>query len=134
MGLKRIFVNGTFDLLHRGHVELLNFAATLGDQVWVAIDSDRRVSELKGPTRPIINQKDRKYLLESLRSVSIVLTFDSDEQLDQIIKGCNPAIMVKGSDYQGKSIIGAEHCGEIVFFERLSDYATTKTIQDLTNR
>lgn len=134
MALKRVFVNGTFDLLHRGHLELLRYAKSLGDQVWVAIDSDRRVAELKGSSRPVINQDDRLFYLESLKYVDIVFIFDSDEELDQLVKNCRPAVMVKGSDYRGKPIIGEAHCGEIIFFERLNDYSTTKTLQDLTHR
>lgn len=133
-----VFVNGTFDLLHRGHLEMLKFASELKhtsfDQLVVAIDSDRRVAELKGPSRPVINQEDRKFFLSSLKYVDVVHIFDSDEELDSIIKRLQPTFMVKGSDYVGKPIIGAEHCAGIIFFERLNDYSTTKTIQDLARR
>lgn len=134
MGLKRIFVNGTFDILHRGHVELLKYARSLGDQLWVAIDSDERVERLKGPSRPVINQEDRRFMLENLRWVDLVFVFDTDEELVEIIRGCNPAAMVKGSDYRGKPIIGAELCPEIIFFDRIDEYSTTKTIQDIADR
>ena len=133
-----IFVNGTFDLLHRGHLELLQFAHDLKntsfDQVVVAIDSDRRVAELKGSSRPVINQENRKFFLTSLKFVDAVHIFDSDEELDSIIKKLQPTFMVKGSDYVGKPIIGAEHCAGIIFFERMNDYSTTKIIQDLSRR
>jgi D-beta-D-heptose 7-phosphate kinase/D-beta-D-heptose 1-phosphate adenosyltransferase len=132
--MKRIFVNGTFDMMHRGHLELLKYARSLGDQVWVAIDSDRRAKKLKGAGRPVETQEDRKFMLESLKYVDLVFIFDSDDELEQIIKGCKPEIMVKGSDYKGMPIIGSFYCKKIVFFERLHEYSTTKTLQNLSGR
>ena len=73
--MRKVFVNGTFDLLHRGHLELLNFAKSLGDRVYVGIDTDRRVSEKKGPSRPIYNQEERKFFLENLKAVDKVHFF-----------------------------------------------------------
>ncbi len=93
--MKTIFVNGTFDILHPGHVQLLNYARSLGDSLIVAIDSDRRVRELKGDGRPINSEDDRKLMLESLRSVDTVWFFDSDQELEDICRLYNP-IMVKG--------------------------------------
>ena len=132
--LNRIFVNGTFDMLHRGHLELLKYARSLGEQLWVAIDSDKRTKKLKGAGRPVINQPDRKFTLESLKYVDLVLVFDTDEELEQIIKGCNPTIMVKGSDYIGKPIIGRQYCKQIIFFDRINEYSTTKALQNLSGR
>ena len=76
----KVMVNGTFDIVHRGHLDLLNFAREQGDYLLVAIDTDRRVKELKGEQRPINNQKDRAYLLNSLKYVDEVLFFDSKEE------------------------------------------------------
>jgi D-beta-D-heptose 7-phosphate kinase/D-beta-D-heptose 1-phosphate adenosyltransferase len=132
--MNRIFVNGTFDMLHRGHLELLKYARSIGDQVWVAIDSDRRTKKLKGAGRPVVNQADRKFVLESLKYVDLVFIFDTDEELDEIIKGCKPTIMVKGSDYKGKPIIGSHYCKQIIFFDRLNEYSTTKALQDISGR
>jgi D-beta-D-heptose 7-phosphate kinase/D-beta-D-heptose 1-phosphate adenosyltransferase len=130
----RIIVNGTFDILHRGHLEMLQYAKSLGDYLMVAIDTDRRVKELKGPTRPVNNEKDRAYMLKSLKAVDYCWTFDSDNELREIIKIYSPDIMVKGSDWRGKDIVGGEFCKEIRFFERINDYSTTNTIQDIINR
>ena len=131
--MKRIFVNGTFDIVHRGHLELLEYAYNLGT-VLVAIDTDRRVQELKGNSRPINNQNDRAYLLRSLKFTSGVVTFDTDQELIDTIKSYQPDIMIKGSDYRNKPIIGAEYCREIKFYDVVNGYSTTKTIQDIINR
>jgi rfaE bifunctional protein nucleotidyltransferase chain/domain len=131
--MKRIFVNGTFDIVHRGHLELLEYAYNLGT-VLVAIDTDRRVQELKGTSRPINNQNDRAYLLRSLKFTSGVVTFDTDQELIDTIKSYQPDIMIKGSDYRNKPIIGAEYCREIKFYDVVNGYSTTKTIQDIINR
>ncbi len=130
----KIFVNGTFDIVHRGHLEMINYARSLGDYLLVAIDTDSRVQELKGISRPINNQDDRKLLLHNLRSVDAVMLFDSDQELIDIIKEYKPDIMVKGSDYRNKTIIGFEHCKEIRFYDIVNGYSTTKKIQDIINR
>ena len=127
-----IFVNGSFDILHPGHIELLNYAKSLGSHLMVAIDSDARITSLKGPTRPINNQRYRAFMLKNLRAVDEVVIFDSDQELINLIAACD--IMVKGSDYMGKPIVGEEVCDEIIFFDRLYDYSTTKIIQDIVNR
>jgi D-beta-D-heptose 7-phosphate kinase/D-beta-D-heptose 1-phosphate adenosyltransferase len=132
--MTRVFVNGTFDIVHRGHLEMLEYACSLGDEVLVAIDSDRRVKELKGSTRPINNQIDRQFMLESLKYVNKVCIFDSDQELVDTIKQYGVDIMVKGSDYKGYPIIGQEYCKRIEFFKLKDEYSTTKTIQDITRR
>jgi rfaE bifunctional protein nucleotidyltransferase chain/domain len=131
--MKKIFVNGSFDILHRGHVELLKYARRQGDFLVVAIDTDERIQHLKGTSRPINNQWDRKFVLENLRAVDDVCLFASDAELVALIQEYAPDVMVKGSDYIGKSIIGAEYCKEIKFYDR-TEHSTTKTIQDITNR
>ena len=131
--MKPIFVNGTFDILHPGHVQLLNYARSLGDSLIVAIDSDRRVRELKGANRPINSDDDRKFMLENLRSVDTVWIFDTDQELEDICRLYNP-IMVKGSDYRGRTVIGQQYCKEIVFYDRIEPYSTTRTIQDIGSR
>jgi D-beta-D-heptose 7-phosphate kinase/D-beta-D-heptose 1-phosphate adenosyltransferase len=130
----KIFVNGTFDILHRGHLELLNYAKGLGDFLMVGIDTDDRVTEKKGPTRPIHNQEERKFFLENLKSVDEVKFFSSDQELEELIKSFQPDIMVVGSDWKGKSVIGSYYASKLIFFDRIGDYATTKTIQRIIDR
>lgn len=129
-----IFVNGTFDILHRGHLELLNYAKSLGDFLLVGIDSDERVKEKKGLTRPIHSQEERKFFLENLKSVDSVDIFSSDYELESMIKSFKPDIMVVGSDWKGKSVIGSYYATKLIFFDRIGDYATTKTIQSIIDR
>jgi D-beta-D-heptose 7-phosphate kinase/D-beta-D-heptose 1-phosphate adenosyltransferase len=130
--MKKVFVNGTFDIIHRGHIALLDYAKSLGDQLVVGIDSDNRVRLLKGSDRPINSQVERGTLLAALKSVDEVFVFDTDDELRSLIQACD--IMVKGSDYRDKPIVGQEICKQIVFFERLNGYSTTNKIQDIVNR
>lgn len=129
--MSRIVVNGTFDVLHRGHIELLKYAAVLGSYLLVCIDSDERVSQLKGPTRPINTQEDRKVVLQNLRSVDAVAIFGSDEELRRILSNYRPDIMIKGSDWRDKPIVGSEYCSQILFYDRMEPYSTTQTVNAL---
>lgn len=130
----KVFVNGTFDLLHRGHLELLNYAKSMGDYLMVGIDADERVREKKGPTRPIHNQEERKFFLENLKAVDEVKLFSSDAELEGLVKSFKPDIMIVGSDWKGKSVIGSYYAAKLIFFDRIGDYATTKTIQNIIDR
>ena len=130
--MKKIVVNGTFDVIHPGHLALLNYAKSLGDFLLVAIDSDERVKQLKGSTRPVNDQYSRQLMLQHLKPVNEVVIFNSDDELLHYIKQCS--IMVKGSDYKDKPIIGAEYCKKIDFYERLEAFSTTKKIQSIINR
>ena len=131
---KKVFVNGTFDLLHRGHIELLNYARTKGGHVCVGSDTDDRVREKKGPTRPIFNQEERKYFLENLKAVDEVRFFSNDAELEGLVKSYQPDIMIVGSDWKDKSVIGSYWAAKLIFFDRIGEYATTKTIEDIINR
>ena len=132
--MKTIFVNGTFDLLHPGHVSLLNWAKSLGDYLVVGIDTDDRVKEKKGSSRPIYNQTDRGIMLVSMSAVDEVRYFDSDESLENLVKEVKPDIIVVGSDWKGKTIIGSYYAAELKFFDRIEEYANTKTIQCIIDR
>ncbi len=130
-----VMVNGTFDVLHPGHISLLNTARSYGDYLIVAIDTDRRVQELKGAKRPINNQTDRKIMLANLKAVDIVEFFDSTEELIELMKLYKPDVYVKGSDWKKDRPSTAEqYCKQVIYYDRVGDYSTTNTIQSIINR
>jgi rfaE bifunctional protein nucleotidyltransferase chain/domain len=132
----RIWVNGAFDILHIGHIKLLKYAAAMG-YLRVGIDTDDRIKELKGPTRPFNCFKDRKEMLESLRFVDEVVGFGSEQELIDQIKLYQPDIMIVGSDYRDKRVIGAEHSKNVRYFERIAEISTTTILsyeKDTSNR
>ena len=100
---KIVFTNGVFDLVHSGHVELLNFAKMLGDKLVVGLNSDNSTRLLKGNKRPINKEKDRKNIVQSLRAVDEVIVFDSTNTID-LIKDLKPHIVVKGGEWTAEEI------------------------------
>ena len=133
--MMKIIVNGSFDIVHLGHLRLLQYAKSYPSAyVYVLTDSDRRIKELKGADRPINSEYERISLLAALKSVDRVDVFDTDEELVNLIRDYGPDIMIKGSDYRNTPIIGAEFCKEIKFYDRLERYSTTNKIQDIANR
>ena len=132
--MKKIFVNGTFDIIHPGHLALLTYASSLGTELLIAIDSDRRVKEKKGSERPINNEDIRAKILFHIKGVDRVLIFDTDQDLRDAIKEYEPDIMVVGSDYENKEVIGSEYAKELKFFQRDKRYSSTKIIKNITNR
>jgi D-beta-D-heptose 7-phosphate kinase/D-beta-D-heptose 1-phosphate adenosyltransferase len=126
--MKKVWVNGAFDVLHIGHIKLLEYASSLGS-VRVGIDTDSRIKMLKGENRPFNTLKDRVDFLRSIKYVDSVAVFDTEERLTDLIKLYEPDYMVIGSDYQDKRIVGREHIKEIVFFERIADKSTTNILQ-----
>ena len=125
--MKTVFVNGTFDIIHRGHLELLNYAKSRG-YVIVGIDTDECVREKKGYGRPVHNQEERKFLLENLKSVDEVIFFSSEPEFEELIKTLKPDIIIVGSDWKDKSTIKTYYDGELIFFDRMEEYSTSKTI------
>lgn len=123
----KIWVNGTFDVLHIGHIRLLQYASTLGD-VRVGIDTDERVKRLKGENRPFNNLGERIEFLASLKYVKDIVTFSNDQELEAHIKTYKPDIMVKGSDWKGGNIIGAKYIPKIEFFDLVENKSTSKIL------
>lgn len=133
--MKTVMVNGTFDVLHPGHVALLNTARSYGDALVVAIDTDRRVRELKGDSRPINNQIDRRIMLSNIKAVDIVEFFDSKEELIELMKRYQPDVYVKGSDWKHDTKSTAhQYCKEVIYYDRIEEYSSTKIIQRIADR
>jgi D-beta-D-heptose 7-phosphate kinase/D-beta-D-heptose 1-phosphate adenosyltransferase len=132
--MKYILANGTFDVLHTGHIALLNYAKSLGDYLLVALDTDERIQDAKGYDRPVNNEHIRGTIMQNLKAVDEVTFFGSDEELIDIIKNYSPDIRVIGSDWKGKTVVGEEFCKEIVYFDRVNDESTTKTLDQYAER
>ena len=127
-----IFTNGCFDIIHRGHLELLKFCRENGSTVIVGINSDESIKRLKGSHRPVNSEGDRKFLLESLNFIDKVFVFKEDTPYN-LIKQLKPDIIVKGGDYKIEDVVGNDLC-EVRIFKYVEGYSTTKTIQNLTSR
>jgi D-beta-D-heptose 7-phosphate kinase/D-beta-D-heptose 1-phosphate adenosyltransferase len=120
-------VNGSFDILHVGHLRMLEYASLFGE-VRVGVDTDERIREKKGSDRPYNTLEDRVEFLYGLKYVTDVVTFSSDEELIEEIKIYGPDIMVIGDDYNYDSIIGKEFIPEIKFFKKVPGKSTTKIL------
>ena len=127
---KIVFTNGCFDILHRGHVELLKHCKSIGDKVYVGLNSDDSVKKLKGPRRPYNAQMDRKLILESIRFVDEVCIFD-EETPYELIKKIKPDIIVKGGDYAPNDVVGSDLC-EVEIFNFVDGYSTTSTLEKIS--
>jgi D-beta-D-heptose 7-phosphate kinase/D-beta-D-heptose 1-phosphate adenosyltransferase len=125
--VKKVWINGTFDVVHIGHIRLLEYARTFG-VVKVGLDTDERVKLLKGNDRPFNNLKDRMDFIQSIRYVESVTFFGSDEELENRIKEYEPDVMVIGGEYKYKRIIGLEYVPRIEFFEKIDGYSSTKIL------
>ena len=125
----KIWTNGCFDILHKGHIELFRYAKSLGDDLVVGIDTDEKVKLDKGKDRPINNLQDRMYMLQSIKYIDKVIPFDSTEDLSNTIKWYRPNIMVIGSDWRGKEVIGEMFADKLIFFDRVGDYSSTKILE-----
>jgi cytidyltransferase-like protein len=125
----RVWVNGTFDVLHIGHIKLLEFASQFGE-VRVGIDTDERVKEFKGELRPINTIKDRIDFMNSIKYVNSSVSFSTDEELCNRIKEWNSDIIIIGNDYKDKSVIGSHLVKEVIFFDKIDGYSSTKIIEN----
>jgi len=130
--MKTVFTNGCFDIIHRGHLDLLEYCRRIGDRVVVGLNSDDSTRKLKGDLRPINTEADRKYLLESLVYVDEVIIFN-EETPYLLIKSIKPDIIVKGGDYFPEDVVGSD-IAQVVIFDYVNGYSTTKKIQDISSR
>lgn len=126
-----IWVNGCFDVLHVGHINLFKFAKSLGNNLIVGIDSDNRIKKNKGYDRPYNSEKDRILFLESIKYIDKVFIFNTDEELENIIVSNLIDIMVVGSDWKEKKVIGSQLVKEVKFFNRIGSYSTTNILKNL---
>ena len=127
--MKKIWVNGTFDVVHIGHIKLLEYAKSLGE-VRVGLDTDERVKEKKGKDRPFNSLKNRIDFLNAIKFVDSIVTFGTDDELIERIKEWEPDIMVIGDDYTYHQIIGVEFIPKINFFDKIEGISTTKILGD----
>jgi D-beta-D-heptose 7-phosphate kinase/D-beta-D-heptose 1-phosphate adenosyltransferase len=124
----KVWVNGTFDVLHRGHIELLKYSSKFG-RLRVGIDTDERVKSLKGNNRPYNFFSDRKFLMESITYVDSVVPFGSDEELEDAIGKWSPKYLIVGSDYKDKRVIGSHLVEQVLFFDKLDGFSTTNILE-----
>ena len=128
---KIVWTNGCFDILHRGHIELFRYAKSLGNWLVVGVDTDERVRSSKGDSRPFNTIEDRVAMLQSIKYINEVRVFDSNEELDTQVLLSGAKVMVVGSDYKDKEVIGSRHVKEVKFFDRIEGYSTTKILVGL---
>ncbi len=129
--IKKVFVNGTFDILHPGHVALLAYARSLGDFLLVGVDSDDRVRSLKNVDRPVNDIDFRIKMLESLKPVNRAVVFNSEQELEDIVRDYSPDFMVIGSDYKHKRVVASEYAKHLIFFDRDYRYSSTQIIDTI---
>ena len=132
-GKRVVFTNGCFDILHVGHVKYLQIAKSFGDILIVGLNSDASVSRLKGPTRPVNVAEDRAYLLAALEAVDFVVPFEEDTPYE-LIKMIVPDALVKGGDYEGKTVVGTEFARELKLVDFVDGKSTTKTIEKIQGK
>ena len=126
---KIIWTNGCFDILHKGHIELFKYAKSLGSKLYVGLDSDEKVKRDKGHDRPFNNLSDRITVLESIKYIDKVISFNSKNELESLIMLYKPDTMVVGSDWERKVVVGSKYVSNIKFFNRIDGYSTTNILQ-----
>jgi rfaE bifunctional protein nucleotidyltransferase chain/domain len=132
-GMRKVFVNGCFDVLHVGHIRLLQYARTLGDELIVAINDDDSVRKRKGPDRPIFSKFERMEMLEALSCVKRVIYFEEDSPL-QVLTHVWPDIVVKGSEYEKMDFPERQflhNAGIEMKFFKMTDHSTSKILERL---
>ena len=127
-----VFTNGVFDLLHPGHVDILVASRALGDALLVGVNTDASVKRLKGPDRPIRNERERAHVLAALEAVDAVVLFDEDTPLE-LVRVLMPDVLVKGGDYTQETVVGAKEViangGEVVIVPLTPGHSTTGTVE-----
>ena len=134
-GQRLVFTNGCFDLLHVGHITLLEKCRAFGDKLILGINTDASVQRLKGPTRPIVNQDDRARVLAALASTDAITFFDEETPLD-LIRAIQPDVIVKGGDYTEETVVGAKEVrswgGRVEIVPTVEGFSTTAIVNKMT--
>jgi D-beta-D-heptose 7-phosphate kinase/D-beta-D-heptose 1-phosphate adenosyltransferase len=125
-----VFTNGCFDLLHIGHVELFKKAKSFGDVLVVAINSDASLKRLKGPSRPLVGEKERSQVLAAIEYIDFVTVFGEDTP-EEIIKALRPDILVKGADYRLDQIVGRQYVKAVKRFPLVKGHSTSALIKKI---
>jgi len=126
-----VWVNGCFDILHPGHIELFKVAKSLGDRLIVGIDTDDKVKRDKGIDRPVNPLYFRKTMLESIKYIDVVLPFGTRIELENLIELYSPDVLVVGSDWKNGDVVGRQYAKEVRFFNRIDNYSTTNIISKI---
>jgi rfaE bifunctional protein nucleotidyltransferase chain/domain len=133
-----IWTNGCYDIVHVGHICLFEkcqeLATACNGKFVIGIDSDKRVKKMKGNSRPFNTENDRARVLLNIKGVDSVRIYDSDEELENLIKTFSPEVMVLGDEYKNSLVIGASHAKSIIYFPKLSDYSTSKILKIYQNK
>jgi D-beta-D-heptose 7-phosphate kinase/D-beta-D-heptose 1-phosphate adenosyltransferase len=126
-----VWVNGCFDILHPGHIELFKVAKSLGDKLIVGVDEDQKVKNDKGIDRPINPLSFRKTMLESIKYIDVVLPFGSRNELEDLIELYFPDILLVGGDWKNGDVVGRQFAKQVRFFNRVGNYSTTNIIEKI---
>ena len=136
-GLKLVFTNGCFDILHKGHIYYLNEAKKLGDFLIVGLNSDSSVKIIKGKNRPINNENDRAYMLDNLKPVDAVIIFNEETPIN-LVSMIKPDYLVKGGDWKVENIVGSElvrsYGGKVISIKYMENYSTTALLEEIKSK
>jgi len=132
--MKTVFVNGTFDILHPGHIELFKVARSLGDRVIVATDTDEKIRADKGEGKPVNDLCYRVAMLDAIKYIDTVLYFDTKDQLANLVKLYSPDILLLGDDWKDGPVIGYEYAKEVRFLPRVGGYASRNVVEKIKNQ
>ena len=125
-----VWCNGTFDILHPGHIELFKVGKSLGDKLIVATDTDEKIRQDKGASKPVNNLCDRISMLQAIKNIDEVLYFGNRKELEGLIELYSPDILLLGDDWKGGDVVGIEYAKEVRFLPRLN-YSTTNIIKKI---
>ena len=132
-----IWTNGCYDIIHVGHICLFEkcqeLAASCNGKFVIGIDSDKRVKKMKGNSRPFNTENDRAKVLLNIKGVDSVWIYDSDEELENLVKTFSPEVIVLGDEYKNSLVIGASHAKSVMYFPKLSEYSTSKILKIYQN-